>query len=252
MADLCAFRIAQAGAEGEVYVCSLSASHEGEHYLIRVAGPGRVTPVPPDPERDARRARYAQHERDRVTRALTEWFRVALLMQLTIWDLVNREALLDRLVGDILESLHNQWQTGHEESKLQQKSVYGVPGECATCRRTEGVPHATWCTDNTPKSHYVACACGRSAGHTTNTGPYCGSADDVPPRMAMDGPAVTRYACAGCTFASADIGRMTEHCEATGHLQRPMCECDWLGVGTPPHEPSAMCRELRPDGPRSA
>lgn len=32
----------------------------------------------------------------------------------------------------------------------------------------------------------------------------------------------------------------------------PWCECDWLGVGTPRHEPSSMCRALRPDGPRSA
>jgi hypothetical protein len=28
------------------------------------------------------------------------------------------------------------------------------------------------------------------------------------------------------------------------------CRCNWLGDGTPEHNPSPMCRALRPDGPR--
>lgn len=30
------------------------------------------------------------------------------------------------------------------------------------------------------------------------------------------------------------------------------CWCDWLGEGTPEHETSPLCRELRPDGPRES
>lgn len=160
------------------YVCALSQDHEGAHYLIRPVGPGRVTPVPPDPDRDARRARYAQRERERVTRALAEWFRVALLMQLTVWDLVNKAALLDRLVGDILDAAHyEQWQASHEESKLQQKSHYGVPRVCK-------------CDDDGCGG---TCAASRKGceihGDRCAGDPVHHSADYVaPPRMAMDGP----------------------------------------------------------------
>lgn len=135
-------------SEGAAYRCAILASvhqeegatedHSGEHYFKREAA-GRVSPVPPDPERDRRRAAYAEHERRRVSRRLAEWFRVALLMRMTIEDLLGKR-FLDEIANYLLapgEFCGNRVEHGEHPW-----SDYGVPKSC------DGVPPAAH------KSHY--------------------------------------------------------------------------------------------------
>jgi hypothetical protein len=79
-------------------------------------------------------------------------------------------------------------------------------------------------------------------------------AAEYPPRSADTDTGILpdAHRCAGCSFTTASADRMDGHLRATGHTHEGWCECDWLGIGTPWHLPSPMCRSLRPDGPRSA
>ena len=74
MADRCTYNIQESGG-GDRWVCGLSEDHDGDHYLMRPAPVGRVTPIAPNADRDKRRTAWAQRERDRARRYLDEWFR---------------------------------------------------------------------------------------------------------------------------------------------------------------------------------
>lgn len=141
MADRCLYGVP--ARDGEAWWCSLSEIHDGDHYLVRAAG-GRVTPIPPDSERDARRARYSQRERQRAAVALDAWFRVALMIKLSVWDIVNGAGVVEEIARFVLDAAGDDlWEAHDAVMKLQQKSHYGAT-EHAPGSHFGGCPDRDW------------------------------------------------------------------------------------------------------------
>jgi hypothetical protein len=190
VADRCLYEVP--ARDGEAWLCSLSEVHDGDHYLVRAAG-GRVTPIPPDSEREARRAQYAQRERQRAAAALDAWFRVALMIKLSVWDIVNGARVVEEIARFVLDAAGSDlWDDHDAVMKLQQNSHYGatpeyvcsefVPfdrgapehGTCGGCGAryaAHNADYAAWARDEIEKHHGVRpgpkCTCVQSSdtGH---------------------------------------------------------------------------------------
>lgn len=112
--------------------------------------------------------------------------------------------------------------------------------------------------DHTPidphNRHYGAASCGRDDAH----GPHrvrLESTDQWHECMGTEPQHKSNY---GARLVCADCGKPPDAClcadvaiDDYGATPDSWCDCDWLGEGTPRHAPSAMCRDLRPEGPRS-
>lgn len=121
--------------------------------------------------------------------------------------------------------------------------------------------------------HYgvTLCQCGRALPHppiggavapcTGDPEPQCDGDAGHPPHRRSTVRGCTRCRPVGCTctvdLRTDEIVDREADCPQHGKLEGPRpapgtwCQCDWLGVGTPLHAVSSMCREARPDARRA-